>query len=116
MWYIYVIIMMKTQLKKKATFYEKNVTDYQKKVNDASIELCTGLLLIKRGDLLKTVRDKVHTDVYSYKKGKTRSSKRPKIDTVERQQRISEIQEEIADIDTRIGFKNCRIEAATAEM
>jgi hypothetical protein len=69
-------------------------------------------------------KDKVHEDGYNYKKGKSRSTKhsttsdesapkRSKIDSAERVRRINEIHEDIGHIDTQIGFKNRRIEAAT---
>ena len=78
----------------------------------------------KKGDLMRMAQDKVHDDGYVYKKGKSRakqsscssipeSSKRTKIDTKEREMRISDIQEQIADIDKRIAYKQCRIETAT---
>ena len=114
-------------IRKKAIFFEKNVTSYQKSVNDASVNLCLknpSLLFIKRGDLLNMAKDKVHEDGYNYKKGKSRSikrsttsdesvPKRSKIDTAERLRRINEIHEDIGHIDTQIEFKNRRIEAAT---
>lgn len=115
-------------IRKNAIFYEKNVTDFQRRVNDASIELCLknpSLLFLKRGNLLNMAKDKVHEDGYNYKKGKSRSMKhsalsdesvpkRSKIDSIERQRRMNELHEDIADVDTQIGFKNRRIEAAMA--
>ena len=80
--------------------------------------------MVKKGDLMRMAQDKVHDDGYVYKKGKSRakrsssssepeSSKRTKIDTKEREMRICDIQEQIADIDKRIAYKQCRIETAT---
>ena len=40
--------------------------------------------------------------------------KRVKIDRIERQHRINNIQDQISDIDKRIGFKHKRVEAAMA--
>ena len=69
-------------------------------------------------------KDKVHEDGYQYKKGKSRSAKhtglqpevssvkRVKVDTVERKRRIDDAQDQIADLDKQIGFKNKRIEVA----
>jgi hypothetical protein len=71
-------------------------------------------------------QDKVHSDGYNYKKGKSwskctltsssnpDSTKRTKIDTQEREARIGDILEQISDIDKRITFKQRRIETATA--
>jgi len=61
------------QIKQKAVFFGKtdNLTQYQKQVNLASIELCLtspSLLLGKRGDLLALAKDKVHEDGYQYKR------------------------------------------------
>lgn len=77
---------------------------------------------------MKMAQDKVHSDGYNYKKGKSRSkrtlssssnpdtcsTKRTKIDTQEREARIGDILEQISDIDKRIAFKQRRIETATA--
>ena len=54
------------------------MTEYQKRINNASYVLCQGdpgLLLGKKGDLLGLARAKVHEDGYVYKKGHTRSKK-----------------------------------------
>ena len=85
------------QIKQKAIFFGSDkLTEYQKKVNLASIELCVktpSFLLGKRGDLLMLAKDKVHEDGYQYKKGKSRSAKHTgeilsvktaRVDTVER--------------------------------
>jgi hypothetical protein len=111
------------------TSEDDKLTEYQKKVNQASIDLCgknPSLLLGKKGDLMKMAQDKVHSDGYNYKKGKSRSkrtlssssnpdsTKRTKIDTQEREARIGDILEQISDIDKRITFKQRRIETATA--
>ena len=55
-----------------------NITEYQKKVNRASITLCTknpSLLFGRRGNLLCLAKSKVHDDGYNYKKGKSCSTK-----------------------------------------
>ena len=109
------------------TSSDDKLTEYQKQVNQASIDLCAknpALLMGKKGDLMKMAQEKVHSDGYNYKKGKSRSkrtssssmpdsTKRTKIDTQEREARISDILEQISDIDKRIAFKQRRIETAT---
>ena len=48
------------------------LSEYQKKVNDASCEICKqkpSLLFGKKGDIVTMAREKVHSDVYVYKKG-----------------------------------------------
>ena len=83
------------------------------------------LLLGKKGDLFKLAQEKVYQDGYQYKKGKSRSKryllpeddtqpKRSKLDSTTRQERMMEIQDLISDIDRTIGFKQRRIETATA--
>ena len=46
------------------------LTDYQKAINKASLELCTGNipLLKKHGELLDKARKKVNEEGYNYKK------------------------------------------------
>ena len=102
----------------KAKIYTKaNLNDYQKRVNNASADLCMhnpSLLLGKKGDLFKLAQEKVYQDGYQYKKGKNRSKrhlpeddtlpKRPKLDSTTRQERIMEIQDLLSDIDRTIGF------------
>lgn len=83
------------------------------------------LLLGKKGDLIKLAQEKVHEDGYKYKKGKSRSKrhsqadgdpqpKRPKLGSVARQERMSDLKDLISDIDRTIGFKQRRIETASA--
>ena len=69
------------------------------------------------------VQEKVHEDGYNYKESRftkrsttddeSAAPKRTKVDSAERLRRINEIYEDIDHIDTQIGFKNRRIEAAT---
>lgn len=115
-------------IRDKAKIYTKaNLSDYQKRVNDASADLCVrnpSLLLGKKGDLFKLAQEKVYQDGYQYKKGKSRSKRylpeddtqpnRPKLDSNTRRERIMEIQDLISDIDRTIGFKQRRIETAAA--
>ena len=120
------VVMNEESIKQKATFYEKSPTEFQTFVNQASIDLCMknpSLLLGSKGVLLQLARDKVHEDGYTYKKGKSRSikhgetstaPKRAKVESGEGQRRINEIQEDIADIDSRIQYKKRRVEAATS--
>ena len=115
-------------IRDKAKIYTKsNLNDYQKRINSASADLCVrnpALLLGKKGDLFTLAQEKVHEDGYQYKKGKSRSkryipegeakTKRPRLDSTARHERIVEIQDLISDIDRTIGFKQRRIETATA--
>ena len=80
--------------------------------------------LVKKGDLFTLAQEKVHQDGYQNKKEKSRSkryipegeakAKRPRLDSTARHERIVEIQDLISDIDRTIGFKQRRIETATA--
>ena len=83
------------------------------------------LLLGKKGELLKLAQEKVHQDGYQYKQEKSRSkrysvpeddtqTKRPRLDSATRHERMMELQDLISDIDRSIGFKQRRIETATA--
>lgn len=57
-------------IRQKAIFFEKNVSSYQKSVNEASVNLCLknpSLLFMKRGDLFNMAKEKVHEDGYNYK-------------------------------------------------
>ena len=81
--------------------------------------ICAG----KKGDLMKMAQDEVQG--YQYKNGQSRAKrfsssselddhKWTKIDTRERESRISDIQEQISDLDKRIAHKHRRIETASA--
>ena len=117
-------------LKKSSVIFQggQKLTDYQKRINDASFSLCQGnpaLLLGKKGDILELARAKVHQDGYNYKKGRSRSKKhqpmagdepavkRVIVNAEQRQHRIAELTEEISELNKRITFKERRIEEAT---
>ena len=54
------------------------LSEYQKKVDDASYEICKqkpSLLFGKKGDIVTMAREKVHSDGYVYKKGSSCSKK-----------------------------------------
>ena len=56
-----------------ASINEDKLTEYQQRVNQASVDLCLknpSLLMGKKGDLMKMAQEKVHDDGYQYKKGK----------------------------------------------
>ena len=113
---------------------EEKLTQYQKEINSASIELCRinpTLLMGGKGDLLKLARERVHNNGYIYKKGKSRAkrlgsstedgstsesfkAKRVRIDGRERELRMNHLLDQIADIERRITFKQCRIDSAAA--
>ena len=104
----------------------EKISDYQKRMNEASMELClvNPNLISNRGLLLEQARKKVNDSGYIYKKGKSRSKilnsedenpppKRRKISKEYRLQRISELQDKIKDLENRIGYKIKRREAAS---
>ena len=102
------------------------VTDYQRRINDASKELCLSnpSLLENRKFLLEKAREKVDELGYAYKKGKSRSKrlnpydgnttpKRRKIGGEYRLNRITEVTERIKDVTDQLGYKEKRREAAS---
>ena len=118
-------------IKKSSLIFKEGhpLTEYQKRINDASYSLCQGnpsLLLGKKGDILDLARAKVHQDGYVYKKGHSQSKKyqteaeggepavkRVKVNAEERQRRIAELMDEISELSRKITFKERRIEEAT---
>ena len=107
------------------TLRRLKTTEYQKKKNQASEELCTNNpnLLSDCKLLLERAQDQVHRMGYAYKKGKSRSKrinpsaesdaetfpKRKKISSDIRVKQIAAIRERIADINDQLGFKQkCR--------
>ena len=99
------------------------MSDFQLRVNEAAIELALvqPSLIRKRGELLENARKKAADDGYCFKKGKSRSkiignsddapttSKRPKLDQTMRQDRIKDLEENIADISSHIVFNTLPI-------
>lgn len=80
-------------------------------------------LLSSRSKLLELAREKVYNDGYVYKKGRSHSKKllksieepketRPKTVESFRLQRISQLQEDIKDIDDRLKLKEKRRDQA----
>ena len=76
-------------------------------------------LLCRRGELLELAREKVMEGGYDFVKGKSRSKRlaspddtprpsRVKINAELRQKRISALEEDIANLDQQIGFKEKR--------
>lgn len=98
------------------------MSDFQLRVNEAAIALALAQpnLVRKRGELLENARKKVAEDGYCFKKGKSRSnvygvsdaepsvSKRPKLDQTMREERIKDLEEDIADVSSHIAFKEKR--------
>ena len=106
------------------TFYRKSsirpLSEFQKHVNEAAIDMCMKkprlMRELKRGDLLEMARKKVA------EKGKSRSKvygmeamsseralKRPKLDEGMRQQRLSEIEENLESLSRQVCIKEKRI-------
>ena len=93
----------------------------EKCVNDAARDLCLNdvSLLNKRNTLLELARKKVAENGYSFKKGHSRSKvygqlntstpRRPKYDEKMREERMQNIEEELADISRIIHFKEKRL-------
>ena len=114
------------EITQQATIFRRTsnqpLSDFQLRVNEAAIELALAQpsLIRKRGELLENARKKVADDGYCFKKGKSRSkvygssddppttSKRPKLDQTMREDRIKDLEEDIADISSHIAFKEKR--------
>ena len=91
---------------------------YEKAINDAPLQLClhNPLLLQERGKLLSMAREKVHAQGYQYRKKKSRSklfgsktetpqvAKKPRLTQELRDKRITEINEDLAELDTRLTY------------
>jgi hypothetical protein len=106
------------EMEKKCVIFKcENLSNYQKAVNDAAIELAKkdGSLLLNKGKLFETAREKVFADGYHYAKKESRSkyfgaaSKAPKAKrkyTSEsiRSSRIQDIQESITSITDTINL------------
>ena len=121
---------MRKEIEEQAVIYRKvanrPLSDFQIRVNAAAIELALSEpnLLRKgnRGELLERARKKVADDGYCFKKGKSRSKvyggsedseaatapKRPKLNEQMREDRKKELEEDLADISSRIAFKEKR--------
>jgi len=83
---------------------DKSLSEWHKKMNEAAFLLCMDnpSLALRRGDLLQKAREKVDSDGFGYKKGKSRSKrfgeasaeinkiKRPKLESEERRDLIEE--------------------------
>ncbi len=104
----------------------KPLTEYQRRMNEASEELCfnDSNLLADRKLLLEMARERVDSSGYQYKKGKSRSKrlnpteamptpKRKKTSKEYRTNRISELEERIQDLSDQIGFKMKRRDCAS---
>ena len=115
------------KITQQATIFRRTsnrpLSDLQLRVNEAAIELALTQpsLIRKRGELLKNARKKVADDGYCFKKGKSQSKvygnsddapttclQIPKLDQTMREDRIKDIEEDIADISSHIAFKEKR--------
>ena len=118
-------------IREQSKFYGRNpkgkqITEYQKRVNEASEALCLSNpdLLADRNLLLDTARESVNASGYQFKKGRSRSKrlnsadetegpKRKKISKEYRMSRIGELEERIKDLTDQIGFKVKRRDCAS---
>ena len=117
------------EIMEMAIIYRKEtarpLSKYQKKMNDAAQQLClqNPCLLKKRQLLIDTARAQMITDGFQFVKGKSRSRrdqqcdeeptpKRPKFSQSFRENRMLQIEEDLQDLNDRIGFKDKRITAA----
>ena len=108
-----------------AKFFKKEttrpLTKYQKQIKDEAgmLALSNPTLLCRRGELLEKAREKVVEKGYTFVKGKSRSKRfaspdesprptRVKISTDVREKRISALEEDIANLDQQLLFKEKR--------
>ena len=109
------------KIKEQSVIYKKSAdlcSPYEKAINDASLQLCLDnpLLLQERGKLLSMAREKVHAQGYQYRKKKSRSklfgsktetpqvAKKPRLTQELRDKRITEINEDLAELDKRLTY------------
>ena len=117
------------EIMEMAIIYRKEtarpLSKYQKKMNDTAQQLClqNPCLLKKRQLLIDTARAQIIADGFQFVKGKSRSRrdqqcdeeptpKRPKFSQSFRENRMLQIEEDLQDLNDRIGFKDKRITAA----
>ena len=117
---------VRQEITDQAIIFQKStnrpLSDFQLHVNEAAIELALAQpsLVRKRGELLEMARKKVADDGYCFKKGESRSKvygsgdaeptvpKRLKLDQNIREERVKELEEDIAEISSHISFKEKR--------
>lgn len=101
---------------------QRTLTEYEQRINQASIELClhNPNLMSDRNTLLVSASKQVDESGYSYKKGKSHSRrlnpddtcqtpKRNKVSKDYRLARITELNEQINDMTDQLGYKEkCR--------
>ena len=109
----------------KAKIFRKDssrpLTNYQKQINEEAgvLALSSPSLLCRCGELLELARDKVCESGYNFVKGRSRSKRlaptdeaprpsRAKISAEVRQKRITALEEDLANLDQQIGFKEKR--------
>ena len=109
------------KIKEQSVIYKKCAdlcSIYEKTINDASLKLCLDnpLLLQERGKLLSLAREKVHAQGYQYRKKKSKSklfgsktetpqvAKKPRLTQELKDKRITEINEDLAELNTRLTY------------
>lgn len=113
---------------REARIYVKEpLSDYRHQLNRLAGEICLRdpSLLTRKGELVKLAQKALNEEGYQYKKGRSRSKvfgsdsdtapKRPKLSEEYRQRRLQQIQEENKSINTRISFKEKRVELASRD-
>ena len=116
------------KIMREARIYVKEpLSDYRQQLNQLAGEICLRdpSLLTRKGELLKLAQKALNEKGYLYKKGRSRSKvfgsdsdaalKRPKLSEDYRQRRLQQIQEEKKSVNTRISFKEKRVELASQE-
>lgn len=119
---------MKNEIKEQAIIFRKTtnrpLSNFQIRVNDAAVDIALSQpnLMRKgnRGILLEKARQKVADSGYDFKKGASRSKKygivtAPKYSKMNqsvKEQRIKELEEDIADYSNSLEFKNKRLQQA----
>ena len=116
-------IMEMAKIYKKKT--NRPLTPYQKRMNDASRQLClvNPILLNKKSLLIAEARQKIIDEGFQFAKGKSRSkflmdsdeqqppTKRRKLSKNMRAQRMKDIKEDCQDLTDQIKYKEKRIAA-----
>lgn len=116
------------EIKRLAIIYGRKemsrpLTNYEKRMNEASVEICLnrpGFLRKSKSERLAAARAKIIDEGFQFVKGKSRSnkdshpappSKRKQTKDI-REWRLNELDDQLKDLNERIGYKEQRIEAA----
>lgn len=112
-----------------ATVYKKvssrPLTNYQVAINKAAQELCVNNpdLLNNRKEMISKAREKIIANGFKFAKGRSRSKvcgtsddepvkKRPKLSKTVKEQRLTDLEDELSDYSQQIEFKEKRITMA----